>query len=173
MGEPWLTLLGTFLGALLGVFSGLAVNHAWSKQADHARRTQLKAVLRSAVDHNADLLVMIETVMGKGGFPTFNVDLPLLESTASLKYELLDADLCREIDRLRYELTHLARKVDLLLKLEFDPSAKNVGLALDGSGETSEYMQLRPKLVGAIIAHIAPINTMIANLQARLPKPDG
>src|SRR5690348_14989318 len=83
MEEPWLTLLGTFLGALLGVFSGLAVNHAWSKRADNARRTQLKAVIRRAVDHNAGLVSTIEEMFGKGLAPTFNVDLPLLESTAS------------------------------------------------------------------------------------------
>jgi hypothetical protein len=164
MPEVLNSVLGTFLGALLGIPTGFALNHCWSKSVDRARRTQLRSVLKRAVDQNDYLADEIEEWLGKGGVPYFNVDLPLLESTASLKYELLDAGLCQEIDHLRYELGHLARKVDLLLGLEFNPSAR---FAIS-SPAGSIYNELRPKLVESIRAHLQPIQKTLDQLKGKL-----
>lgn len=55
---------------------------------------------------------------------TYNVDTSLLESTASLKYEIIDhLDLNRRLDALRYELQHLHRKVELQLEVEFSSTS--------------------------------------------------
>ena len=164
MPEVLNTILGTFFGALLGIPAGFALNHFWSKSVDRARRAQLLSVFKRAIDQNAYLVGQIEEWLGKGGFPYFNVDLPLLESTASLKYELLDAGLCQEIDHLRYELGHLARKVDLLLGLEFNPSAK---FAIS-SPVGSIYNELRPKLVESIQVHLQPIRKTLDQLKGKL-----
>jgi hypothetical protein len=164
MEEPWLTLLGTFLGALLGVFSGLAVNHAWNRRTEKSRRGQMKVVLRRAIDHNSYLLGIIDDLTQKGRAPTFNVDLPLLESTAALKYELLDVALCQKIDHLRFELSHLARKVDALLELQGNATARATNL--DGQ---SLYSVLHQGLIETIRVHIGPIKTTIAELQSLLP----
>src|SRR4051794_8634340 len=87
------SILGTFFGALLGIPAGLWLNHIWEGRQDKERRSELLAALRHAVDHNASLLGQIEDWLTKGGFPYFSVDLPLLDSTAGLKYELLDIEL--------------------------------------------------------------------------------
>src|SRR5271166_2829832 len=53
---------------------------------------------------------------GKQQLPTFNVDLPILESTAGLiQLEVLDdIHVYKLVDTARYELTHVARKIDWL-----------------------------------------------------------
>lgn len=160
------SILGTFLGALLGVPAGLAVNHAWTQRVDEKRTLQLRAVIKEAIDHNTYLMQEIERwIKQAGGIPFFNVDLTLLESTASLKYEVLDdLDLCKSIDALRFELTHLGRKVDLLLELEFSPAAK---MAIDHPKGT-HYNIYRVPLCEAISKHIESIRSKIEELQIRL-----
>ncbi len=167
--DPFWSLFGTFIGALLGVPAGFWVNRWSSKHADRDRRSQLLSALRQTVDHNSYLIDQIEGWLNKDGFPFFNVDLPLLESTASLKYELLDISLCRQIDQLRYELAHLGRKVNLLLELEFDPSAKRAFMRQGDVGTTSTYAELHPMLVDAIKVHIPPIRQTLQDLKSKLP----
>ena len=150
-------ILGIFLGALLGIPAGIWLNSIKKNRADKTRKEQLKSAIKESVKKNVGLLKQIEEwITNPGGTPFFNVDLPLLESTANLKYEILhDINLCREIDHFRYELTHLSRKIDLLLGLEFDSSARNVKDTPQGL--TSMYSLLRPDLVKAIHSHIQPI----------------
>jgi len=160
------TILGTFLGALLGILGGLAINFLWSHHVDKTRRQQLRAAIKNAVESNAKLVEqMADWIAEPGCTPFFNVDLPLLESTAALKYEVLgDIGLCREIDHLRFELVHLSRKVDLLLDLDFDPSAR---LAIsDPKG--SMYNILRPPLVESLKVHIGTVKDVIATVQVKL-----
>ena len=102
--ETFKSLVGTFLGALLGIPAGIALNTTWKHRTDR-ERIRL-AALRQAVDQNMYLLGQIEDWISKGGAPFFNVDLTVLESTASMKYEVLDdIPLCRQIDHLRFELS--------------------------------------------------------------------
>jgi hypothetical protein len=159
-------ILGTFLGALLGIPAGLAVNHAWQYYADRDRRRQLLDAITRSVNQNDYLVGQVEDWLNKGGAPYFNMDMPLLESTSSLKYELLDVELCQKLDHLRFELDHLARKVDLLLKLEYDPTAR---LAMPGpNGPVMIYDMLRPGLAQAIQKHIPPIRKTAGELKAKL-----
>lgn len=166
MQEVIYDILGTFLGALLGIPAGIALNHAWSKRVDKTRRWQLRSALRDTVDRNAYLVGQIEKSINKPGCISFlNVDLTLLESTSTLKYEVLDdIELCKQIDVLRYELVHFSRKVDLLLDLEVDPSARLATSAPAGS----MYNLLHPKLAEAINVHIKPVKEMITSLQEKL-----
>lgn len=161
-------ILGTFLGVLLGVPAGFALNYAWGKRVDAKRRGQLWSAIKDSVDKNAYLVGQIEEWVGQpDGILFFNVDLPLLESTASLKYEVLDdIELCREIDHLHYELVHLSRKVDILLELEFNPSARK---AIDHP-KGSRYNILRPPLIESIKSHLPALTKTIRLLQSKLQR---
>jgi hypothetical protein len=150
------SLLGTFIGALLGIPAGFWVYRWSSRHADRERRTQLLSSLQQAVKHNIDLVGEVEKWIGQEEYRYFNVDLTLLESTASLKYELLDIDLCREIDHVRFELSHLGRKVDALLNLQINP----------WTGAT--HTILRKGLVEAIKVHLDPLKKTLSGLQDRL-----
>ncbi len=162
--DAWQTIasiLGTFLGALLGIPAGLAVNHAWRHREDRDRKAQLLEALRQAVDQNLYLMNQIEQWLSNKGMPFFNVDLTILDATASLKYELIDIPLCRELDQLRFELSHLARKLDTAITLRFNPQAH---ISIDSPAK-SMLGVLGPPLDKAIMDHIAPIRTKLLELQ--------
>jgi len=165
MQDILITILGTFLGALFGIPAGLALNYWWGHCVDKLRRNQLRTAIKQAVDSNANLVEQIKQWIEKPGTPSFNVDLTLLESTASLKYEILDdVELCKEIDHLRFELVHLSRKVDLLLNLEFNPSAR---MAIDDPKQ-SPYNILRPRLVESLKVHLEPVADTLEKLKTKL-----
>ncbi len=163
--EPLASILGTFLGALLGIPAGIAVNHAWQKRTDNERRRQLRASLKSTVEANTNWLDQILAWVNKSGYPFFNVDLTVLESTAALKYEFLDdIPLCGEIDRLHFELIHFARKVDLLLSLQFNPQAH-----LTISGPHGNMLnELRPGLVKSLNDQAPAVKKFLAELAPKL-----
>ncbi len=92
-----------------------------SKAKDRKRKSQMRTLLRESFERNRKLLESIEDHMtGKmeGGpqLPSFNVDLPILESTAGLiQLEVVDdLNTYKSIDTARYELTHFARRIDWL-----------------------------------------------------------
>ena len=163
MPEMLNTVLGTFFGALLGIPAGFFINHLWSMFVDRKRRTQLLVALKRTVEHNCNLVDQIQESLRGNNCPYTNVDLTLLESTASHKYELLDAQLCQEIDELRYELGRLERKLDLLLDLEFHPSAK---LAITSSAG-SHYCEMRPALVESTKVNLQRIRERLNQLNSK------
>ncbi len=154
-----------FLGALLGVPAGYMTNALWTRKIDEARRAQLKSAIKSAIDSNSQLIERLaETVDSPGRTPTFNVDTTLFASTSAIKYEILDdIKLCENIDRLHFEISHLSRKIDLLLNLDFSPTAR---LAIDGPGG-SMYNILRPPLVDSIKESIKVIKNLIATVNTK------
>jgi hypothetical protein len=166
MAEVITNILGIFLGALIGIPAGLALNHAWEHRVDSARRKQLRSALKETVDKNLYLIEQIKDWLStSGGTPFFNVDLTLVEATATIKYEILnDIELCREIDTLRFELTHLSRKINVLLELEFNPSAR---MAVS-EPESSFYLLFRPKLVDSVRVHLEPITRTLESLKTKL-----
>ena len=165
MQEVLNTLFGTFLGALLGIPCGLALNHVWSVRVNTARTRQLRSALLNSITKNEGLLAEIDKWVGRIGIPFFNVDLTLLDSTANLKYEVFDdIDLCRRIDHLRFELTHLSRKIEMLVRLETDPMSRTIRFGDAGT----MYDILRTNVATSIQDHIKAIRENIADLQPRL-----
>lgn len=166
MLEELYNFLGTLLGALFGIPAGFALNHLWGKWVGRNRRAQLKSAFKESLKNNASLVARIEECLDQGSsVPLYNIDLVLLESTASLKYEVLnDIELCKEIDYLRHELALLARKLDLLSDLEFNPSSR---LAIDDPNG-SFYNILRPKLIATIKSQVDPINERLREVASRL-----
>lgn len=118
MEEIGRLILGTFLGALLAIVGGLLVNQSWRQRVDKERRKQLLAAMKGAIAHNFELLNEISRTLSDTAVPSFSMNLCLLDATASLKYELLDTALCADIDRARFDLAHLSRKLDVALGLQ-------------------------------------------------------
>lgn len=165
MSDVISSILGTFLGALIGIPAGLLLDRILRKKADATRRQQLRTAILNAVISNADVVATLKGWNPQShGCPDFNVDLSIFEATASLKYEVLDDfELCQEIDYLRFDLSLLARTIDKLFDLEFDPSAS----MSFGPGRPT-YNQLRPQLVNAIEKYLDPISKRIEELRPRL-----
>ena len=141
----------------------LFLNYAWSHRVDKARRTQLIEAIRNSIQFNINLVGQIKEWIEKpNGTPFFNVDVELLASTTSLKYELLNnIPLCTELDRLLFEFRHLSRKVDLLLGLEFNPSSR---MAIsDPKG--SMYNILCPRLTESLKSHIVQIEAALKKVE--------
>jgi hypothetical protein len=165
--DQFWSIFGTFLGAVLGIPAGFYVNRWSSKHADRERKEQLFHAIRQAVEHNYALITEIECWINKQGTLFFNVDLTVLDATASLKYELLgDIPLCRKIDRVRFELAHLARKVDLVLEITHDPMKR---MPRDIDGVVIADMLLG-KLYESMRIHILNIRSELGSLEERLPK---
>jgi len=83
----------------------------------------------------------------------YNVDTQLLESTSSIKYEIIDdLNMNRQLDSIRYELLHLHRKIDLQLDIEYS-AYKAMG----------NYMARRTQLIGAITAHFPRVKQEISD----------
>jgi hypothetical protein len=157
--DKFWSVFGTFLGALPGIPAGFYLNHLWSRRVDRERRRQLMDALSQSVDKNLHLVKQIEIWLTDSSTPYYaGMDLTLLDSTASLKYELIgDIALCRRIDHLRYEIGRLARKLDGLINVELNPST--------GASHT----QLRTKLVEAIKGEdFAALKKILDDMRAEL-----
>jgi len=95
-----------------------------TKVKERKRKVQIRHLLRESFRWNLELLKSMEAMMtGKTlterQIPTFNVDIPILESTAGLiQLEVLDdVNAYKIVDHARYELTHVSRKVNWLINM--------------------------------------------------------
>lgn len=118
------------------------------------RRRQLLTALRLNIGDNRDRAAGIaEAVASQVVFT--NVDLSLLDATASLKYELLeDLDLCRRLDNLRAELRNAYTQIDQLRALDFDGTVRSLTLQIDGKG-VSAYGHMRNGLVASLASQLS------------------
>jgi hypothetical protein len=97
------------------------------QQKERERKRMIRTLLKENFERNLSLLQEIErdmtgrTIDGVRKVPTYNVDLPILESTAGLiQFEVLeDLKVYTVIDKARYELTHVARKINWLADMNF------------------------------------------------------
>jgi hypothetical protein len=170
------SVLATLLGALIGIPTALWIDRSISKrrEAEKARtrqdiadqrRNQLVQVLLESLRKNYALVEQMEQELRPERVIFYNVDTQLLESSGSIKYEIIDdLDLNHRLDSIRYELLHLHRKVELQLEIEYS-SYKMI----------DNYMQRRATLVGAIREHLPRIKQEIADalsiLEVQLPEP--
>lgn len=121
------TLLGVFLGIPAALWLDRLISQQREKQereaqqaAETERRLELLRLLRETLVRNRKIIERMSQELTTGSLITYNTDPLLLDSTASLKYEIIDdLDLNRQLDVLRYELQHLHRKVKLRWQLEF------------------------------------------------------
>ncbi len=89
------------------------------REKDRKRKQQIRLLLRESFAWNLELLEKMDHMMSNKNekerqVPTFNIDIPILESTAGLiQLEVLDdVEAYKVIDRARFELSHVERKVN-------------------------------------------------------------
>ena len=110
--------LATLLGVFMGIPIGLWVNRMLISSSMEKKREDLIRVLQETVEKNLNLVNQMSREISPHFTITYNVDTTLLESTASIKYEIINnLELNRTLDTVRYELLHLYRQVDILLDL--------------------------------------------------------
>jgi hypothetical protein len=167
----WQNVVSNSLATLIGVIAGIPAAfwldrriHQWQESNKLAaqkaslaeRRNHFLRMLTETLKKNHVLLDQMEHEVPKYTI-FYNVDTQLLDSTATLKYEIIDdLDLNQRIDLLRYELTHLHRKVELQLEIAYS--------IFKVSGGHEHYNQVRMRLVDAIIIHVRSIKQSLKEL---------
>lgn len=161
-GEVLLVVLACFVSFILG----LVADRIMQKNSEGEKRKQLRTGLKTVINHNDELMGGLSTwVQDPGTTPHFNVDIALLDATSAIKYELLsDVSLCKDVDKLRYELTHLSRKVDVLFSLRFNPI-----FITQPIGENGKRLGDAHK-IDSIGKHISTIKPLIDPLIVKLSK---
>ena len=119
-------LVGAILARVIPAFLGRwsyekLVTEKKSKDKERRKHAQIRGLLRESLAWNLVLLEKMEGQMTgreEGGrqAPTFNVDLAILESAAGLPLleTLDDTNTYSIVDRARYELTHVSRRINWL-----------------------------------------------------------
>lgn len=164
------SFVATVTGALLGIPIALAIDRVVSKrgaaraEAERLKRKNERALsilgqFRESLQRNRQLAEQISRELNRiPDIVFYNVDTLLLDATASAKYDLIDnASVNRQVDRVRYELQHLHRKVDVQFESAYSSFIT-----------TQWYGQLREQLIRAIRNHIPEILAEIDECLERL-----
>jgi len=150
--------LATLLGALIGIPVALGIDRhlaarrkAEEREQEHIltreRKLQFIESLEAALLKNQQLVQQMKTELTPQSVIFYNVDTLLLDSTSSIKYQLIeDLRVNQLLESIRYELAHLHRKVELQLEIEFSAFK-----AMQG------YQDRRSRLINAIHAHFPRI----------------
>lgn len=97
------------------------------------RERQMLFALKEAAEKNIFLVTEGQKYLDAGGHPYYDLDLTLLDATASLKWDIIQSvEICKQTDLVRFELAHASRKLDQLVNLFFNPSSRAVNLTIDG-----------------------------------------
>lgn len=154
--------LATLLGAVIGIPIALVIDRhlaarrkAEERQQAHTltleRKLQLIESLEAALRKNQQLVQQMKTELTPQSVIFYNVDTLLLDSTSSIKYQLIeDLRLDQLLDSIRYELAHLHRKVDLQVEIEFSAFKA-----------MQRYQVRRSQLISAIRDHFPRIESEI------------
>lgn len=141
----------TLLAVVSGIPTALWIDRALRGRATNERRVQLLQLLREALEKNLALVAQMTREVEPGRVIFYNVDTSLLESSASVKYEVIgNLALNKLLDSIRYELQHLHRKVELQLEIQYS-SFRAIG----------DYLQVRERLIDAIRGHFPRITQEI------------
>jgi hypothetical protein len=135
--NPWVVSVVSFIAGVFITRAVLPLAGRWgyekfvterkSKEKDRKRKSQIRLLLENNLTRNLALLADIErdmqgkTIDGIRRVPTYNVDLPLLESTAGLTLlEVVDdIKTYNLIDNSRFELMNLSHKITWLADMYF------------------------------------------------------
>lgn len=161
----WQQLVVTSAGVIFGIPFALWLNrrqvrHEDKKEAETSRKheTEVREVLCRAIEKNKSLLQQMATEL-KTMAIFYNVDLSVFESLPST--EILCATnlaASEKLAHLRYELTHLHRKIELQLTIEFDGTLRSQIIKIVPGGQNvMRYDIMRSQLVGAIDQHLPSI----------------
>jgi len=159
----WQQFVTMVAGLVVGIPVALWINRLQVRAEKHKereleserRRTLLEALV-DRISFNQAFIRDAETKFEKIVILE-NVDLGILDATATLKYELLDDfELCKKLDDLRFHLTQVHCKLDLLLRMYFDGSI-HCGQVTIGDKSVPMYIHLRGELLAPLRNHFATV----------------
>jgi hypothetical protein len=132
------------------------------------RRQQLLTAVRQNVMDNRERVAQIQAVLPQQ-IVFQNLDLSILDSTASLKYEVLDdIDFCRRLDSLRAESRQAYTQLDQLRNVDFDGTLRSLTLNINDQN-VSAYGHMRHALVASLTDHLARLREQCDQLLAHWP----
>ena len=113
----WPSFLATIFGAIIGIPIALWVSSLNDKRNKTLKGGVLLSQLLETIDHNISLSKEILDDLTNSDVSINSLDLMLLDSTSSIKYELLgDLTLCSNIDSLRHEMTVINNALEILFQ---------------------------------------------------------
>jgi hypothetical protein len=131
----------TLLGVIVGIPVALSINASQAKQEEQrraedasrerrARATQYLKMVQLSLANSLTFLDYVMAQLAPGRIIYSNLDIEQLESTAALKYEIIDdLAICGNLDLVRYDLRHISRLMDLNLTMSFGAFRAAVGEA--------------------------------------------
>lgn len=174
----WQNLVVTFVGVMLGIPSAFWLQ----KEVDRIKREddmlKMASILSQTIKHNRRLLEQLIDNIDANGFyiPYYNFDVVILEETSFRKFELIpDIELAKQIDVVRYELTHLNSKQDQLRQLapawlndtEVKLRPKKTPQDGDSGLFPKMYLSLRPHL-GNVLDAIEKVDVLLSVENAKV-----
>ncbi|HLC33829.1 MAG TPA: hypothetical protein VJJ70_02370 [Anaerolineales bacterium] len=151
LGNFWATVIGVAIGVPIA----LALNRRLQQDEDTSRlqqskletdrrTTQYLKMLQLSLLTNATFLDLIAQRLLPGTVIYSNLDLEHLESTASLKYQLIDDIVLNgTIDSIRFNLRFISRLMDLNVQLSFGPFRAAMGETAFLSEQTAIINRIR------------------------------
>ncbi len=135
-------LVSTAIGACLGFLGAWYLEKRRENKEKRERFNLLRESLCNVLKHNKELLEQLREEVRPDYVVFYHIDLLALKETQILKYEGFDNSIiAQKIDRVRYELEHLQRKIDKQFELAFQEHLQNQ----------------RARIVQSIQAHIPSI----------------
>lgn len=143
--------VSSVVGSAFGIYGALWLQSKTKKQQKIQKRIDLIKALEENLEKNAHLVTQMMKEVKPDTVIYYNVDTSILESTASVKYEILhNYRLNKKLDSLRYELQHLERKIDLQLEITYN-----------GLLAMTNYRKIRADLIVSIGKHLRTIEPLI------------
>src|SRR5262249_53888503 len=128
----------------------------------------MRSALKLALEHNLGTLATVRDQLHQNAAPTFTLDLAFLVATAAAKYDVLDdIPLCASIDHLRFDMAHMDRQLDELLRLQLDATARAEDNFVEGR-KASLYELLHPQLVHSITVRLPPLEKECKDILAKI-----
>jgi len=103
MPEWLISLLSTLLGSGLGFLGAIKIDRIITNTKGIEERRSILGLTLGALKHNKELLVQMKNEITIPAIQFYSFDLPILEAVSSRLYDILNPEICRRIDYLRYE----------------------------------------------------------------------
>jgi len=129
----------TLLGVIIGIPIALTINASQTREEERrraegasrhrrARAIQYLKMVQFSLVNSITFLDYVERQLAPGRVIYSNLDIEQLESTAALKYEIVDnLSICGSLDVVRYDLRYISRLMDLNLTMSFGAFRAAVG----------------------------------------------
>jgi hypothetical protein len=167
----WQNLVVTFIGVMLGVPSAFWLQNEIERKKRDEDSLKMITILSETIKHNRRLLEQVMDRIGANNFyvPYHNFDVVILEDTSFRKFELIsDFELAKQIDVVRYELTHLNAKLELVRQLTPDwlnePEVKVRSNKTPKEGDSGLF----PKMYLSLLPHLGNTLEIIEKVDDKL-----